>query len=89
MKLRHIEKTPATQGALYLATGLWPIVHLKSFQAVTGAKRQKWLARTYGGITVLAGASLLLGAVRRSRLNGLRDLAATLGALWVSKALRP
>ncbi len=89
MNLRNIEKTPAAQGAFYLATGLWPIVHLRSFRTVTGVKRDKWLARTYGGLAVLAGASLLLGAVRRSRLGGLRSLAATLGALWVAKALPP
>ena len=31
------------QGAFYAVSGLWSIVHLRSFEAVTGPKRDDWL----------------------------------------------
>ena len=39
-----------TQGVFYLATGLWPIVHLPSFERVTGRKKEKWLVKAMGGL---------------------------------------
>ena len=55
------------QGVFYLATGLWPIVHLKSFEAVTGPKVDKWLVKTIGGLIAVVGTALLVGAGERSR----------------------
>jgi hypothetical protein len=53
---------PLSQGIFYVATGLWPIVHLRSFEAVTGRKRDKWLVQTVGGLIAAVGGALLVGA---------------------------
>lgn len=34
----------------YLAAGLWPIVSLHSFEAVTGPEQDDWLVKTIGGL---------------------------------------
>jgi hypothetical protein len=38
----------ALQALYYLATGLWPLVHLPSFEAVTGPKTDDWLVHMVG-----------------------------------------
>ena len=53
------------QGLFYLLTGLWPIVHLPSFEAVTGAKTDDWLVKTVGVVVAVVGAVLVLAARRR------------------------
>jgi hypothetical protein len=54
------------QGSFDVATGLWPIVHLRSFEAVTGPKLEGWLVKTVGAlITVIGGTLMLAGARRR------------------------
>jgi hypothetical protein len=55
----------AGQGAYYLLTGLWPIVSLKTFYAVTGPKRDGWLVQTVGSMIASIGSTLLLAARRR------------------------
>ncbi len=47
------------QGLYYLATGLWPLVHMRSFEAVTGPKVDRWLVKTVGSLIAVAGASLV------------------------------
>ncbi len=47
------------QGAFWLATGLWPLVHYRSFEAVTGRKQDDWLVTTIGGLIAVVGATLL------------------------------
>jgi hypothetical protein len=54
-----------TQSAFYLATGLWPIVSLRTFEAVTGPKADGWLAKTVGGLIATAGAALGSAAASR------------------------
>jgi hypothetical protein len=54
----------AGQGAFYAATGVWPLLHLRSFEAVTGPKRERWLVRTVGVLVATIGAALALGAGR-------------------------
>lgn len=75
---------PLTQGIFYVASGLWPVVHLRSFEAVTGKKRDGWLAQTTGGLIAAVGAALLVGAVDKERSRALMTLgiasAATLAA---------
>jgi hypothetical protein len=53
---------PLSQGLFYLATGLWPIVHARSFEAITGKKHETWLVQTMGGLIAAVGAALLVGA---------------------------
>lgn len=33
------------QGWFYILTGLWPLVHMKSFELVSGPKHDKWLVK--------------------------------------------
>src|SRR5688572_20831360 len=56
---------PLSQGIFYVATGLWPIIHLRSFEAVTGPKVDKWLVRTFGGLVSAVGAALIAGAFEK------------------------
>ena len=58
------------QGALYVTTGLWPLLHMRSFEAVTGPKTDDWLVYTVGLLLAVIGAVLLAAAARRS-VNGL------------------
>ena len=53
------------QGAYYLATGVWPLVHLESFEAVTGPKTEDWLVKTVGVLVASIAIALLVAAYRR------------------------
>jgi hypothetical protein len=48
-----------TQGAVMLVTGAWPLLDMRSFEWVTGPKRDDWLVRTVGGLAIAIGAGLL------------------------------
>jgi hypothetical protein len=50
------------QGAYYLVTGLWPIVHLRSFAAVAGPKPDPFQTRVTGALFAAAGAALVVGS---------------------------
>lgn len=56
----------AGQGVYYLVTGVWPLVSLRTFEMVTGPKTDDWLVHTVGVLAVVIGATLLVGARRRS-----------------------
>lgn len=83
---------PLTQGIFYVVTGLWPIIHLRSFEAVTGPKVDRWLVRTIGGLIAAVGASLVAGALERRAGHALRVLgigsAAALGLSDIVYAAR-
>jgi hypothetical protein len=55
-----------TQAAFYLGTGIWPLVHRRSFERVTGPKVDFWLVETVG-ITVASIGLGLAHALRRGR----------------------
>ena len=55
----------AFQGVYYLLTGLWPLVHMSSFEAVTGPKTDDWLVRTVGLLAAAIGATLGVAAARQ------------------------
>jgi hypothetical protein len=63
------------QALLYIATGLWPVLHMKSFLAVTGPKTDLWLVESFGLLVAAFGAALGHGAIFR-RLNRELELAA-------------
>ncbi|MDX2152697.1 MAG: hypothetical protein SFV54_18290 [Bryobacteraceae bacterium] len=54
------------QGTVYVLTGLWPLVHMPSFLAVTGPKTDLWLVNTVGWVVTVIGAVLLTSAFRGS-----------------------
>jgi fatty acid desaturase len=54
----------ALQGLYYLVTGLWPLVHLPSFEAVTGPKTDDWLVHMVGLLAMVIGAALGVAVTR-------------------------
>lgn len=65
MVRRHLHRGLALgQGVFYAATGLWPIVSMRTFERVTGPKTDDWLVKTVGASLTVTGAALILGAVR-------------------------
>jgi hypothetical protein len=53
------------QGAYYFFTGIWPLVNLSTFEAVTGPKTDDWLVQTVGVLAAVIGAAILVGVARR------------------------
>ena len=47
------------QGVYYVATGVWPVLDLRSFEAVTGPKQDDWLVRTFGLLIAVVGVELV------------------------------
>jgi hypothetical protein len=42
-------------GAFNVVFGLWPLLHYRSFEAVSGPKTDHWLVKTVGGLMTAAG----------------------------------
>lgn len=57
------------QGSLNIVTGLWPLVHMRSFEAVSGPKVGKWLVRTVSGLLVTIGMEQLRNASSIERVS--------------------
>jgi hypothetical protein len=53
------------QGAYFLATGVWSLVSIETFQMVTGPKRDIWLVKTVGAIVGVIGGVLILAGARK------------------------
>lgn len=47
------------QGLYYLVTGVWPLVSLRSFEAITGPKSDDWLVKTVGLLITVVAVVLL------------------------------
>jgi hypothetical protein len=62
--IRPIRAVAAVQSVYFLTTGLWPLVHMQSFLAVTGPKEDIWLVETVGVLVSAIGAGLGLAAYR-------------------------
>lgn len=83
---------PLAQGLYYLATGLWPLASIGSFQRVTGPKTDLWLVKTVGALIAVEGGALTI-AERRHRFTPEMALLAVgsalgLAAVDVAYALR-
>ena len=63
------------QGLYYLPTGIWPLVSLRTFMAVTGPKVDGWLVKTVGALITVVGAVLMLAGLRGRATPELRLLA--------------
>jgi hypothetical protein len=50
------------QGIYYAITGIWPLVSLATFEAVTGPKTDDWLVKTVGALVLAIAIALLVGA---------------------------
>jgi hypothetical protein len=49
-------------GTFNLVSGAWPIVHMRSFEAVFGPKADDWLVRTVAGLLMAIGWSQIRAA---------------------------
>ena len=59
------ERVPLIQALYYLLTGLWPVVHIGSFQTLTGPKAEHWLVRSTGLLLGVIGLTLAVSSRRR------------------------
>jgi energy-converting hydrogenase Eha subunit E len=69
------------QAGYYFLTGVWPLLHLGSFEAVTGPKADDWLVRMVGLLAAVIGATLGMAVVRNHSEAGEIRLLATTSAL--------
>ncbi|HYF48745.1 MAG TPA: hypothetical protein VEJ63_05040 [Planctomycetota bacterium] len=59
-----LEMLLLAQGAYFVVTGLWPIVSIRTFQMVTGPKRDLWLVKTLGAVIAAIAIPLLIAGSR-------------------------
>jgi hypothetical protein len=52
------------QGVYFFLMGLWPIMSISSFEAVTGPKTEVWLVKTVGLLLIVIGFVLIMAAYR-------------------------
>ena len=52
-------------GAFDVVAGAWPLLNLRSFEAVTGPKPEGWLVKTVGTLVTGIGAVLVMAGMRR------------------------
>lgn len=79
----------------YVVTGIWPIVHLRSFMFLTGRKTDTWLVQTFGALITALGVAILPRARvgRRAQENvaigAALSLAASDGIFVLRRRIRP
>jgi hypothetical protein len=56
-------RVAAAQALLYVSTGIWPLMHRRSFERVTGQKVDYWLVETVGAIVAAIGVGLAQAVV--------------------------
>ena len=67
------------QGAYYSGTGVWPLLSMRTFEGVTGPKRDHWLVKTVGVLVTTVGLTLMR-AGRRGHVHPDVSLLAGLSA---------
>jgi hypothetical protein len=75
------------QGLYDMIGGLWPLLHMQSFEAVTGPKEDSWLVRTVAGILLVVGTVLLRAAFRGHVAHDVRWMAAGISTVLALVAL--
>jgi hypothetical protein len=63
------------QSGYYVATGVWPLLHRQSFEAITGRKVDFWLVQTVGVTVAAIGVGLGLSAHRNGPPDEMRATA--------------
>jgi hypothetical protein len=79
-----MRRVAQAQGIFNVVSGLWPLLAMRSFEAVYGPKTDRWLVYTVGGLLTSVGAVQLRSRepdeLRLARLLGI-GTAATLLAV--------
>jgi hypothetical protein len=79
------ERLARGHGAFNIATGLWPLVHMRSFELVLGPKTDRWLVRTIAGLLVGNGLVQFVAPGSQERVAQARLLGlSTAGTLLVA-----
>jgi hypothetical protein len=65
------------QSAYYIVTGTWPLISMRTFEAVTGPKYDTWLVKMVGLLAASIGATLAIGAQQDEISAETRMLAVT------------
>jgi len=63
------------QGCYFLLTGIWPLLHMRSFLAVTGPKADLWLVKTVAALIIAISLALLLAVARNNLTVEVRAIA--------------
>ena len=58
MTNKRLRRVAVAQGLYYAITGVWPLVSLRTFEAITGPKTDKWLVRTVGVLVAVIGTGM-------------------------------
>lgn len=61
----QISVLAVVQGLYFFITGIWPLIHINSFMAVTGPKVDVWLVKTVGVLVFIIGMGLMAAGVKR------------------------
>jgi hypothetical protein len=75
------------QSAYLVVTGLWPLLHRRSFETVTGPKTDFWLVRIVGGLALASGAALGISVMRGRRQPEIQLLAGAQALVFVTADL--
>jgi voltage-gated potassium channel Kch len=73
---RPLAATSTTHGLYYLITGIWPLISIRTFQAVTGPKADLWLVKAAGLLIGVVGVVLTAAGLQRRMTPEIPVLAA-------------
>ena len=76
------------QAAYYLVTGLWPLLHFRSFEGLTGPKPDRFVVESTGLLFAATGATLASAAGEDGPEPPVRVLGALVAAASTLAALR-
>lgn len=65
-KIMWLHKILFIQALYYFVSGLWPIVHMASFEKVTGPKNDKWLVQTVSALILCSSLIFFYSAFFRN-----------------------
>ena len=86
-----VERLPAwsmlalAQGVYYAVFGAWPLLHLRSFETVTGPKLEEWLTKGVGACWLNVGIHLVAAGRHGGRVRrDVRGLAIRMAAAFAA-----
>ena len=85
---RIVRLVLTVQAIYYLVTGIWPILSMASFEAVSGPKTDDWLVRMVALLVVVIGATLWAAVRRRTWTREIQLLAVGSAAAFAVIDLR-
>jgi hypothetical protein len=80
--MRGARSVAGAHAGYLVVTGVWPLLHRRSFEAVTGRKRDFWLVRVVGGLVAVTGFALGVSVLRGHRSREAQALAAGSAAVF-------